>query len=169
MTLGLLSGRGYKGSYTSSMPCSIICSRLTQFVLDCCFSSAVHSVMFNSMFPFLLHCLWGLHRSLRQHNSAISTTPQSFTSRTRWFHINYPLDLHWETWLWDCREIRTHLILDFSQRGYCYSTNMKVFSVYGHTYASKPTFTCILQCSPSSVGLAQARPNCKKKWTILAL
>ena len=33
-----------------------------------------------------------LCRPLCQHNSAISTTPRSFTSRTRWLHINYPIE-----------------------------------------------------------------------------
>ena len=30
------------------------------------------------------------------------------------------------------------------------------FSVYGHTFR---TYTCVLQCSHASVGLAQAHPN----------
>ena len=33
------------------------------------------------------------------------------------------------------------------------------FSVYGHTYVSRHTYTHVLQCSPASVGLAQACPN----------
>ena len=31
--------------------------------------------------------------------------------------------------------------------------------VYGHTQTDRQTYTCVLQCSHASVGLAQAHPN----------
>ena len=57
-----LTSAGYTGSYTRTTPCSIFCSRPTQFVFfcsGCCFSSAACSVTFYSTFPFLRRCLRG--------------------------------------------------------------------------------------------------------------
>ena len=74
-----------------------LCPGLTQsmFFLLCCFSSAACSVKFDSMFPFLNCYLWGpLQVNLKTQCCHIKD-PQSFTSRTRWFHINYTLDLCW--------------------------------------------------------------------------
>ena len=76
MTLGLLSGRGFtssytSSSYTSSMSCSICCWQFVFFCLGCCFSSTACSVLFDSTFRFL-YCL-RCHLPLCQHDSAILT------------------------------------------------------------------------------------------------
>ena len=76
---------------------------LTQFLLLCCFSSTACSVRFDSMFPFLLHCLQGPSQAISTTRQCHIDNPQSFNLTTRWFHIYYPLDLCWETWLWDCQ------------------------------------------------------------------
>ena len=80
MTLGLLSGCGYTGSYMSSMPCSIFCSGLTQlvfFLLRLLFQQRRMLCHVRFCFLFSSVVCRVLHRSLRQHNSAISTTPEA--------------------------------------------------------------------------------------------
>ena len=58
----------------------------------------------------------------------------------------------------------------FTYRGYLYEVHVDVqfsgniyahlkFTVYGRKHTNKQTHTRVLQCSPASVGLAQARPN----------
>lgn len=69
----------FTGSYHLS--CSAFCCRLTQFVFfcsGCCFSSAAHCHVpfYVSFSPLFVGSF-----ALRQHDSAISTIPRSFTSR----------------------------------------------------------------------------------------
>ena len=87
--------RNYLSSYMSSTPCSIFCPGLTLsvFFLLCRFNSVARSVTFDSTFRFLLRCLqgpsWVTSRTRWWHIDE----PRCFISRTRCFHINYPLDL----------------------------------------------------------------------------
>ena len=160
MILGLLPGCGYTGSYTSSTPCSLFCSGLTQLVF------------------FLLRLLFQQCRMLC-HVWFCFFSPSLFVESFAGHFDNtivpyrQPLKLHFENKMVPCQlplrltlrnvPVRlpriTCLFSDFSQREYHYSTKTNVFSVYGHTYVSKLTYTCVLQSSPTSVGLTQARPN----------
>ena len=79
MTLGLLSGRGYKVSYTSSTPCSIFVLGLPSL---CSFAQAAVSTVRRALLAWILHFPFSsivcgvLPRLLWQHNSAILTIPE---------------------------------------------------------------------------------------------
>ena len=130
-TVGLLSGRGYMGNYPSSTscstPCSIFCSRLTQFVffcLGCCFSSAVRSSMFNSFSSVVCGVL---HRPLRQHDSAITTTLEASLQEHNGSISTTP-KTYVKKLACEIAEKCT-CILYFSQHRYHYSTFTDVFTV----------------------------------------
>ena len=143
MSLGLLPWRGYTGSYTSSTPCSIYCSRLTQFVLFCSgyrFSSSARSVTFNSMFPFLLHCLQGFSHA-RHFNNTIVPYQQPAKLHFKNTIVPYQLLLRLALRNVAVRLPRnTRVFSHFSRRcRYRYSTNTNVFTVrrtntYKHAY-----------------------------------
>ena len=127
MTLGLLSGCGYTGSYTCSTLCSVFVLGLPSL---CSFSQAC-SVTFSSISFSPPLFVW----SFAGHFDNMIVPhwqPPKLPSRTRWVHINYPLDLHWETWLWDCLEIHIYL-----------------FSVWGLLRPAPITFTKWVYCSAS--------------------
>ena len=145
MSLGLLPWRGYTGSYTSSTPCSIYCSRLTQFVLFCSgyrFSSSAHSVTFNSMFAFLLQCLQGFSHARHFDNKIV---PHQQPAKLHFKNTMVPYQLPLRLAL---RNVAVRLPRDtrvFSRGcGYRYSTNTNVFTVrrtntYKHTYRQTDT------------------------------
>ena len=125
--------------------CSACCSRLTQFVSFsscCCFSSMACSVIFDSMFPFLLCCLFFAGHF---DNTIVPyrRPPKVHFKNTM---VPYQLPLRITLRYVAVRLLRnTRVFSDFSQCGYCYSTNTNVLTIwrmnacihtYIHTYRS---------------------------------
>ena len=131
----------------------------------CSFCSASHSVMFDSMFPFLLCCLWSYFAG-HFENTVVPylQRPKVHYNNTTVQPTNYLLDLCREHG-WDWHEKYTSCIIlsHFSQHNYCYSTNANVFTVWRmKTYIHTDT-TCIQHVN---VGLAQACPNNRRSWNL---
>ena len=112
------------------------------FFLLCCFSSAVHSVTFNSTFPFLLRHLQGPSRSLREQDGAISTTPKLHFENTM-VPYQLPLGLRWAVRLprngYTCIfKFFTTRVLLFNEYECIYGTMYAYISTYIHTYIQTP-------------------------------
>ena len=137
---------------TRSMPCSSFCPGLTHTIcilLLSCFSSVTQSVMFESMFPFLLCCLQGLSW-VTDNRIVLYRLPPKLNFENTMVLYQHPLglDLHWEH---GCETAKKYTcIFNFSQREFCYW-------IYGTTYEYIHTDTAWVQ--HVNVGLAQARPN----------
>ena len=74
--------------------------------------------------------------------------------RYKWFHINYPIDLHWEPG-WNCQEIHMHecfkgdYILLFDKYKSIYGMMYEYIHTYGHHLCS--TCNCILKADHLSL------------------
>ena len=153
-----LVSRDYLSSCTSSTPCFLFFPGLTQpvFFLVCCFDSTAparcHVRFYVSQLSGSSVVCGVLRGSLREHDCAISTTPEASLRE-----LPYELPLRFTLGTWRCR---LHSVFsNFSQRDYRYSTNTKLTvrrtNTYIHTYIHTDT-ACVQHVN---VGLAQARPN----------
>ena len=151
MTLGLLSGEDSHSRCTSSTPWSIFCPGLTRSMFFCsAVLAAQHALLTVPCYVSLFHCLWD--PSALWVTSRHDGAPRSFTSRTRWFQINYTVHSRSEC---GCGTAEKYMcILKF------FTTWILLFNVFNVqrtiTYNIHTDTACVQHVN---VGLTQARPN----------
>ena len=143
------TGCGYMGSYTSSMPRSIFVVGLLSlvvFLLRLLFQQCVR-------FCFLFSCI--VCESFAGHfDNTIVSYQQPLKLHFKNTMVPYQLPIRLTLRNVAVRLLRnTCLFSDFSQ------CTQQIWMYFQYIATSKPTYTCVLQCSPTSGGLAQARPN----------